>query len=200
MQDWSRQWTRLAVIMMQLWVTWLSSIQSHKRRHCSTDVTSCESVMKRSQFLLGVRFHPWMLEKREDVDRPTASRFTPPHLHTQACEACGRRHITRPKLLTEVKSTYRTQVCSWGYYIVGALLFQCFLQNNHHGNTHPPSKLLQLGQSTLQAILIRLRIIVRALPSSPAGMCFAPRPDPEWIIKMSTGVRIQYISGILTTI
>lgn len=42
-----------AVIMMQLSVTRLSSIQSHKRLHCSTDVTSCESVVNRSVQLEG---------------------------------------------------------------------------------------------------------------------------------------------------
>lgn len=37
-------------------------------------------------------------------------------------------------------------------------------------------------------------------PSTPSGMCFTPRPDPERTHRDEHRIRIQYISDILSTI
>lgn len=99
---------------------------------------------------------------------------------------------------TQKINSHRAQIGTFGYYIVSTLLFQCFLENDHHGNTHPCPKSFQWGQEKLAAILTGMvwagcfLISLRQQSSTPSGMCFTPRPNPEQTkTKTSTGLQFR---------
>lgn len=88
------------------------------------------------------------------------------------------------------RTSHRAQICTFGCYIVCALLFQRFLGNDHHVSAHPRLKALQWGRENLTAILTStvragwVRVRLRQQPSRNVLQSCADT-------KMSTGLEFS---------
>lgn len=72
----------------------------------------------------------------------------------------------------------RAQTCTFGGYIVAALLFQCFLVNDHHGNTHLCPTLFRMSLLwTMLEEQLKTPLVPPPAAETPEGMCFNPRPN-----------------------
>lgn len=93
-----------------------------------------------------------------------------------------------PKLAT---TSHRAQICTFGCYIVCALLFQRFLVNDHHVGAHRRLKALQWGRENLTAILatsaVRAGWVRVSLRQQPSRNVLQSCADT----KMSTGLEFS---------